>query len=319
MIGTLRIDPLAEISPLADGETDARGTLPAQVADVLFGGPGRLYAVLDAGRVLFLSDRLDALGVRHRMIYRSPGQLDVADDEREMDDAMADVSPYLAELPEDSALVADFFKAGEDRPWHLIDKRAGVLIRSTLEFGALLGQLRQFSFLRDEGGVETFFRFQEPAMWAALASALPERQAAFALRDIQSVIWAQDSLRDGLWDIFALRPTAVLSAIQPEVPVVGVAQRKALRQAVNARRARRIVREKGILPGERDAVARDLARLLGLSQSSADAMLHTIRLLRAAPVDEHAYWWSVIEAGTHSLGTINRQMHARYGVGEFAK
>ena len=319
MTTPIRIDHLAEMSPLDGAVPDLREALPEAVSAAVLDGPGRLYAVLDAGRVMFLADRLEALGLDHRMIYRSPGQMDVADDDRNLDDAMADVSPYLVALPDDSALIADFFRVGEERPWHLMDKRAGVLIRSPLEMAPLLAHLRQFSFLPDELGVETFFRFQEPAMWAALATALPEREAAFAMRGAEAVVWVQDSLHDGLWDVFALRPEPALQALDPAVPVVGRLQRKALRDAVNARRARRIVREKGYLPGERAVVARDLARLLGLSQSSADAMLHTVRLFRAAPVEEHAYWWSLIEAGHQSLGVINRQMHERYGVGEFAK
>ena len=89
---------------------------------------------------------------------------------------------------------------------------------------------------------------------------------------------------------------------------------------INRRRARMILRDSDIPEGQRAALVEDLAHLLGASQSSSDAMLHHLRLLKTAPAGDRAHWRGMVDQGDVSLPMINRRMHQTYQPQEdFAK
>jgi len=95
-------------------------------------------------------------------------------------------------------------------------------------------------------------------------------------------------------------------------PVIDRSVRAGFAQTINRRRARMILRDSEIAPGQRAAMVEDLAHLLGVSQSSSGAMLHHLHLLQSAPPADRPAWRQMVASGDVSLAMLTRQMHDRY-------
>ena len=296
----------------ADRDPALADHLPPEVVEAL---DGPLFAVLDASRVPFLPDRLEHEGLEGRMIYRSRARED-----RDGDDPLAQVSPWLVRVDPESQLLADMFGADPEQPRHLMHRRAGILIAASVSFTVLLQHLRALAMPRDERGAATFFRFQEPGMLMGALVGLPTGAAAAVMDGIDRVIWPEETVEAGRWIVHVMAPAKDLHAAPRAMPVFDAAVREALALVLNRRRARAILREETGMPvPEREAKVAPLAKLLGQSQSSPAAMLHHLRLLDAAPPEERGLWRAKVASGDVSLAFVNRDMHARYGTGDFVR
>lgn len=295
----------------------AESVLPEPLVEALTLGDDKLFAILDAGRVPFLSDRLEMADLKGRMIYRSN---QVMRGLEEGDDPMAEVSPWLIEVDPHDALIRDFFCADPDNNWHMMPARAGILLRTSLPQDALVRRLMRLSQLPDEAGADLFFRFQEPGMLAALCATVPSETVAGILDGISAVIWTEDTVIDGEWQAHILGPSAGLSVGASHSPMIDSNVRLAFAAVINRRRAHLILRESDIEPAYRTALVDDLVHLLGASQSSSDAMLHHLRLVELAAPADRPYWREMVDKGDISLAFINRKMHDHYIPAEtFAK
>ena len=290
-------------------EIGADDVLPEPLVEALTSGNDKIYAVLDAGRVNFLADRLEMTNLNGRMIYRSNQMRHSLDDR---DDPMAEVSPWLIEVDPHHALVHDFFSADPDNNWHMMPARAGILLRTALPQNELLSRLLRLSQLPDEAGKDLFFRFQEPGMLAALCGTVPTETVAGILDGISTIIWTEDTVIDGEWQANILSPVAGLQANGWHGPRIDATVRKAFADVINRRRAHLILRESDIAPADRSALVDDLTHLLGASQSSSGAMLHHLRLVAIAPPADRPYWREMVDKGDISLAFINRKMHNHY-------
>ncbi|WP_168222941.1 DUF4123 domain-containing protein [Oceanicola sp. D3] len=122
------------------------------------------YAVLDAGRILHLPERLDGSGLRHRCLFSGRSQQD-----------MGDVAPWLVELDPTSPLTRDLFSRGE-ATHHLWSAYPGLFIRTPARFEMLWAHLRKFTRLRDESGRWLYFRFWEPTTFSTLSGIAPSEE-----------------------------------------------------------------------------------------------------------------------------------------------
>lgn len=141
---------LGQIAPLQDrfGE-DRSTTCPPELAPHLFDTPDRrLYAVVDAAAIPDLLPRLEAEELRRESLFQGQAGED-----------LAEVSPWLVELPKDSANLRRLMTVSDraGRGWYGAD--AALFIHSRADFDGLRRHLRKFTKLPDEGGAWMFLRF----------------------------------------------------------------------------------------------------------------------------------------------------------------
>ena len=85
--------------------------VPEPLVEFLTNGGAHVYALLDAGRVFGLPDRLEASGLEHSCLY-------------EDDASLEDVAPWLVSLQVNSSFCRSLFLAG-DAPGCLWSREAG--------------------------------------------------------------------------------------------------------------------------------------------------------------------------------------------------
>ncbi|MBM2575156.1 DUF4123 domain-containing protein [Jannaschia sp. Os4] len=118
--------------------------------------PPRLYALLDAARVVGIVERLEASGLPHRCLFTGSAL-----------EAFADTAPWLVELTPDSPLLRGLFTTTE-RADGLAEQEAGILIRSRATLEDLHRHLRRFTRLRDPEGNWFLFRYWSPPISTGL-------------------------------------------------------------------------------------------------------------------------------------------------------
>lgn len=146
-------------------EVKAAGGIPTNVP------PMHSYALLDAAKIMHLSDRLAASGLSHRCLYQG----DAADN-------YGDAAPWLVQLEDGNAFTRNLFTA-TDEPDNLWWSDPGIFIRSRSGLDDLRGHLRKFTRLQDEQGKWFYFRFWEGWHFHVLAGRqekLPELSRLFA-------------------------------------------------------------------------------------------------------------------------------------------
>lgn len=158
-----------------EAEIEAAGGDPAAVPQM------RTYAVLDAGKIMHLPERLDASGLDHRCLYQG----DAAQEH-------GNVAPWIVRLEEKNAFARSLFSAAEE-PDNLWWSDPGILIRSRAALDEIRGHLRKFTRVQDEQGKWFYFRFWEGWHFHVLAGRqerLPELSRLFAriLRDGAAVV-----------------------------------------------------------------------------------------------------------------------------------
>lgn len=155
----LAVEWIAVPAPL-DGQFGAnpKRSVPPPLERVLFpddGAPGtHLYAVLDAGKIAGLQDRLEQSGLPHLCLLKGPTA-----------EEMGDVAPWIVRLEAASGLLRNLFTCGP-APWQLWDDAPGIFLRSGNDIAAMQAHLRHFTRMRDEDDQWFFFRFWEPAVAA---------------------------------------------------------------------------------------------------------------------------------------------------------
>ncbi|WP_411840225.1 DUF4123 domain-containing protein [Paracoccus sp. ME4] len=155
----LAVERIAVPAPL-DGQfgVDPKLTVPPALAGVLFpedqGPDAHLYAVLDAGKIAGLQDRLEQSGLPHLCLLKGRTA-----------EEMGDVAPWIVRLDAESSLLRNLCTRGP-APWQLWDDAPGILLRSGNDIATMQAHLRHFTRMRDEDGQWFFFRFWEPAVAA---------------------------------------------------------------------------------------------------------------------------------------------------------
>ncbi|WP_224247232.1 DUF4123 domain-containing protein [Hyalangium gracile] len=137
---------------LPEGASEALSVLSSQ---------GNLYAVLDAAR----SDRILTLlresVEEHRSLYEGPQGV-----------ALAEVAPYLVQLPKGSLLLSSLVQEGWGKAW-------GVFLTSDAAFNELRRHLRKFLMVELEGSDGRFyFRFYDPRVLAQFLPTCAAQQKA---------------------------------------------------------------------------------------------------------------------------------------------
>lgn len=159
-----------------------------------------VYALLDAGKLQFLTDRLGQSGLAYVSLYSR--------------DSHADVAPYLVQLAPDADLTRHFFAfdPAQDNPWYMLAKSPGILLRSHRDLQTLQAHLRHYTMLPDEDGVRQFFRFQEPGFLdAVLQYCGPEEVGSF-FSCVRDFLYLMPALEEGLWDAVQVAPGPGIAA-----------------------------------------------------------------------------------------------------------
>ena len=307
----LQREIIEDLLPLQDpmpGEEAA--FVPEALTDRLFSDAGdgqslHVYALLDAGKLKFLPDRLSQSGLAHVSLYTH--------------DTYADVAPYLVQLTPDADLTRHFFAfdSEQDSPWYMMDKSPGILLRSTHSLQTLQAHLRHYTMLPDEEGVRQFFRFHEPGFLDAVLQCCGPEEVGSFFSCVQDFLYLMPALQEGLWDAIQVAPGPGVAA-PPNgsyaLPEIDRPKRQAMQRTLSTRQGRDLARREGRPLPERRPRARIYARLLNAGFYNENALVVTASLLAKIPAAEHQAIWTVIEQGEHSLGFLNFKLAERYGL-----
>lgn len=189
--GVVPLDAQIGVSP--------KKTVPDTLQDALFGQPEateaeiaaaggdpatlpqmQTYAVLDAGKIMHLPEKLGSSGLDHRCLYQGEAAAE-----------HGHVAPWLVRLEDGNGFARSLFSANED-PDNLWSSDPGILIRSRSSLEDMRGHLRKFTRVQDENGKWFYLRFWEGWHFHVLTGRqekLPEMSRLFAriLRDAQAV------------------------------------------------------------------------------------------------------------------------------------
>ena len=171
----LSISSLSGLKPLTaiPGQTDR--TVPDPLVEPLFGTldtpdapPLRTYAILDAARAPYiLTGLIEASDLPHASLFQHEVQSD-----------LAEVAPYLVELPQDNPLTRRLFSC-PDTAAGLWGQGVGIYLRSPLSLEELRAHLRKFTRIPDENRKWFFFRFWEPQTFYAMSILREDSQSVF--------------------------------------------------------------------------------------------------------------------------------------------
>lgn len=187
----LHIEIVENVAPLGPqlGVYPAQ-TVPEALRDVLFGQPMpdemeinaaggdsdalasmQTYAVLDAGKVPGLIERLAGSDLQHRCLFKGSASGD-----------FGHIAPWLVRLEDGNALTRSLFSI-TGMPSDLWEVEPGILIRSRAPLDEVWGHLRKFTRVQDVEGKWFYFRFWEGWYFHVLAdrqNTLPELSRLFA-------------------------------------------------------------------------------------------------------------------------------------------
>jgi len=142
-------------------DTPEQQALKAQALEALNAWESPLYAVLDCAR-----------DPRIRTLLLESVELSQSLYEGLQGETMADVAPYLVELPKGSRLLTALVQEGWGKGW-------GIYLSSPLAFKDTRRHLRKFLMVTQEGSSEQFyFRFYDPRVLRVfLPTCTPEQRA----------------------------------------------------------------------------------------------------------------------------------------------
>lgn len=196
----------------------------------------RLFALLDAGKLPFLAERLAQSGLRHQCLYEFD----------DFNDEASDVAPWLVELTPESNLLRHFFAfdpEAED-PFHLLALGAGILLRTHSDITQLRAHLRHYSVLPDESGARMVLRMAEPGALDAVLSASRAEECAAFFAQVLEVTYLLASLEDNKWDAISVSYAGPVQDTRAR-PVLDRVRRDSLRSMHNTIRARTLARATG--------------------------------------------------------------------------
>ncbi|AGT07259.1 DUF4123 domain-containing protein [Paracoccus aminophilus] len=112
-------------------------------------GTPRAYAILDAAKLVNLSETLETSGLPHRCLFKGAAQ-----------ETWGHVAPWLVALDQENRLTRRLFTQGEG-PVGLWDLAPALYFTSTLGLHELWRHFRKFTRIEDEAGKWIYFRFWE--------------------------------------------------------------------------------------------------------------------------------------------------------------
>ncbi|MEP1519384.1 DUF4123 domain-containing protein [Ascidiaceihabitans sp.] len=306
----------AGMTPLTDPEFgEERVFVPECLQTRLFpdvpkgSAPQFLYALLDAGKIPFLLDRLGQAELDHVCLY----------DFDDFDDDTQQVAPWLVRLTADSDITRQFFSfdADDDNPFHMLVHGGGILLRSHADIAALRGHLRHYTVLPDEGGVRMVFRMQEPGYLDAFLAVSSDAEIATFFSHVLELTYLLPSLEDGKWDAISVRaPTVTAQNAQGlhARPKLDKARRDNLRHMRNLIQARALAVKTGADLADREARADTYYKILMTGYDNEPTVIRTHDLLRRVPEGALQPYWDAVRSGDHSLGYLNHRLAAHYGL-----
>lgn len=287
--------PALELRAMADDIVQPAET----ILDLLFTPPANdhrpqnVYALLDASRSQFLPTRLETSGLAFHCLY------DLSDDP-----ALGETAPWLVQLDRD----ATFSRAtlAHDPISHDPRKMLGdgIFLVSPLSLDDMRRHLRRYTVLRDEVGVQQYFRLQEPGMLDALLCVATDPQRAAFFSGARLMVYPRPALETDTWDFVSASLPGAEPVQAAPVPVVDAAARKALTIFVNDRNARLLAVADIPDPSERPAASWTFSRLMNAGFDHPPRLVEAFRLLQRCPPDAHPSFWQQVESGQYSLRPI---------------
>ena len=163
-------------------------SVPEDLFEPLFGDvpsenetPLGTFALLDGAKFPDLIETLEATDLDYRCLFKGDSF-----------DEMADVAPWLVELPPNHTFTRSLFTHDPENPmpWHLWTAEPGIYFRAHATLDDLWRHFRKFTRIQDEDGKWFYFRFWEPRAFREIVAQYAHR-GLFALKDeleIKSVI-----------------------------------------------------------------------------------------------------------------------------------
>ncbi|SFR44359.1 DUF4123 domain-containing protein [Litoreibacter janthinus] len=140
------------------------------------GDSPEVFAVLDAGRVMYLPEILSGSGLKHACLFKG-----------EAFEELGDVAPWLVQLDAKSQFTRSIFLSS-DVPWHLWRLEPGAFFRSSLSFDDLYKHFRKFTKVRLDDGKICYFRFWEPRWIIQILRTMEARQFQSFMDPLSAVI-----------------------------------------------------------------------------------------------------------------------------------
>jgi hypothetical protein len=175
--------------------------VPAALGPALFGQPQAgqewgTYAVIDAGRVPLLQERLAASDAVWCSLFAG-----------ESAETLADVAPYLVQLAPDGMITRRLFRSdlGHLSLW---DAAPAIFLRSPADIDTLRHHLRRFNRVQDADGTWLYLRMAEADCLYHIAAHLPPDQAAWLLPP--PLVPAAIVHGRGVWTHFGVVPDAAI-------------------------------------------------------------------------------------------------------------
>ena len=195
---------------------------PSQGSDLAAQVPGgyaaslKTYAILDAAKIPFLPEFLDASGLEHRCLFTGKAL-----------EELGSVAPWLVELEQENSFTRDLLTRS-DAPRHHWGKEAGIFIRTGFDLDETFQHFRKFTRLQDASGKWLFFRFWEPLTTAAYMSSLilrpSEASRWFAAGAVATILIP--SIRDG--SLIRVAPREGLAAVPHRAVIISDSDRLVL-------------------------------------------------------------------------------------------
>lgn len=140
-----------------------RSSAQAHVLKMLQAEAEPLFAVLDAARDRRVLKFLQSTDQEYESLYEGPDG-----------EALAEVAPYLLNLPRDSEWLGRLVQEGWGNSW-------GIFLTSRLSFNETRRHLRKFLKVQEEAtGRQLYFRFYDPRVLRSfLPTCTPEQRAEF--------------------------------------------------------------------------------------------------------------------------------------------
>lgn len=139
--------------------------------------PMKIYAILDAAKVQFLTSYLERSELYYKCLFKGSSA-----------EELKDVAPYIVELTDDNEFTRNLFTSA-GMPSNMWDKEAGIYIRSRATLDELWRHFRKFTRIQNDSGKWFYFAFWEPRhLTSALSGFTPEQLYLFLNRDLISEI-----------------------------------------------------------------------------------------------------------------------------------
>lgn len=139
--------PDALYEPLFGQPEPTEDEIKAADGDAAKVSPMKLYAILEAGKMVNFPEMLGVSGLDYKCLFKG-----------EAYDELKDVAPYIVELTEDNDFTRKLFTKS-NAPWDMWDKELGIYIRSRASLDELWRHFRKFTRIQDENGKWFYFRF----------------------------------------------------------------------------------------------------------------------------------------------------------------